>query len=78
MAVGCSDGMIRFLRDFGVVKILPRGPHTKAITHLISFDSANKLLSASADGAICVWDVSGPDSLLVRLNGTRGAPHESG
>lgn len=63
LAVGFSDGSIRLfdIEDWEMVKIFPRGTHTKSITHLISYSKnlsqRSLLISAGSDGVIAVWNV---------------------
>jgi WD40 repeat protein len=63
LAVGFADGSIRLfdLEDWEVVKVFPRGTHSKTITHLLSYSKnlsqRSLLISASGEGSIAVWNV---------------------
>ena len=63
LAIGFSDGSIRIfdIEDWEVVKVFPRGTHTKQITHLISYsknlNQRSLLISAGGEGVIAVWNV---------------------
>ena len=63
MAIGFTDGSIRLLdlEDWEVVKVFPRGTHSKTITHLISYSKnlsqRSLLISVSGEGNIAVWNV---------------------
>lgn len=63
LAIGFTDGSIRIfdLEDWEVVKLFPRGTHTKQITHLLTYsknlNQRSLVISASGDGVIAVWNV---------------------
>ena len=63
LAIGFTDGSIRLfdLEDWEVVKLFPRGTHTKQITQLLSYSKnlsqRSLLISVSGEGVIAVWNV---------------------
>lgn len=63
MAIGFSDGSIRIfdIEDWEVVKVFPRGTHSKQITQLLSYsknlNQRSSLISTGGDGVIAVWNV---------------------
>ena len=68
-AVGCSDGSIRLydIANSKVIKVFPRGAHTKAVTILRTFSQNIRqrplLLAAGLCGAVTVWNLDTSDDM---------------